>query len=662
MNTSLRVSTVRLPAAAIGTEGHLPLLGPPDPPADLPATAASLAAEAAYGRPRTLLPYGPQNGHARTARRRGLPVVVLENDVLTATFVPSLGGRLWSLVHRPAERELLHRPAVLRPVNMALRGAWVPGGVEWNFGVSGARWPLTCAPLHAVRLALRDGTPVLRMYEFERLRRVLLVIDAWLPEGSPVLLVRIAIRNPGPDTVPVSWWSATAVPERPDVRVLAPADHAFRHDRGGRLRRAPFAPPGGAADRSYPGRQRAAGEHFFDIGRDQRPWTAALDGTGRGLVQLSTGRLRGRKLFHWGADAGTDAATGADARTEAGGGTGARAGTEAGRRTEADAGTSRTSRTEACADLSDGGDGRWLELQAGLTRAQSEHAPLPPYTEWMWAEAYGPLAVQPALVHGDWGVARRAAARAAERLVPPAVLDEAAGVRPVTAGGHPYGARGGRGRAARHGGPRVLSTGSGWGALETAAEFLPPLPGLPFGSVQREQRPWLKLLTSGRLPVQDPPARPVTGRVWRTLLERHPCDWHARYHLGLVRHADGDTDGARRAWQQSVDAGRNPWSLRCLAVLAARTGDAGGAAVLLTEAHRLRPALTELTVETLRALLDAHRPDEALDLLPADVVHDRNADPRLRLLAAEAALLTGGRTPARILPEDGIFLRSGGAG
>ena len=43
---------------------------------------------------------------------------------------------------------------------------------------------------------------------------------------------------------------------------------------------------------------------FFDIPASGRKWEAALDGSGTGLVQTSTDRLQGRKLFMWGSGSG----------------------------------------------------------------------------------------------------------------------------------------------------------------------------------------------------------------------------------------------------------------------------------------------------------------------------------------------------------------------
>ena len=66
----------------------------------------------------------------------------------------------------------------------------------------------------------------------------------------------------------------------------------------------------------------------------------------------------------------------------------------------------------------------------------------------------------------------------------------------------------------------------------------------------------------------EPPASPVTGPKWRALLEASADDWHALYHLGLVRLADDDRDGAREAWTRSLAERPNAWAQRALAHLA----------------------------------------------------------------------------------------------
>ena len=111
-----------------------------------------------YGRVGSVLPYLVQDGYGRDRRPAEHKVAVLENDVLRATFLLDLGGRLWSLVHKPTGRELLYRNPVFQPANLALRNAWFAGGVEWNIGTIGhtpddlraaARRPGAAAGRHA---------------------------------------------------------------------------------------------------------------------------------------------------------------------------------------------------------------------------------------------------------------------------------------------------------------------------------------------------------------------------------------------------------------------------------------------------------------------------------------------------------------------------------
>jgi hypothetical protein len=591
-DSTLRADILRITGAADPAAGILPVLqGIPAGTAEDAGVDAEMSRNLGYGRPHSLVPYTWQRGYDRARTERELPTVVLENEILTATFLPGYGGRLWSLVHRPTGRELLHRNEILQPANLALRDAWLAGGVEWNLGTTG-HWPLTCEPLHAVRATTPDGTPVLRMYEFERLRRLVVQIDAWLPAESHVLYVHVSISNPSPTETPVYWWTNIAVPQTPDVRVVGPADHAFQFDYVSDLKYVEF-PNLDGMDRSYPGRVSRAADYFLDVPDGEHSWIASLDATGSGLAQASTDRLRGRKLFCWGTATG-------------------------GRHWQ---------------EWLSGPDSAYLEIQAGLARTQLEHLPMPAGATWSWAEAYGMAQADPEAVHGSWDQARSAVAASVHELVSPRELDAALASAAEFAGSG-----------------EMLSRGSGWGALEIEAGSLSAVPELPFGSCDTVQRPWLELLASGRLPICDPPAASVIGPRWRELLEERADDWHALYHLGLMRLADGDDDAAREAFKRSAGEQRTPWAVRALAFLACSAEEA---ADLAAEAHRLLPDFRELTIEALDALLRADRSGEALALIEALPRTDRQHG-RIRLAEARAAHATGDDERVRVLLAEGI--------
>lgn len=618
--TSLRPSTMRIDAASLGLENPLPpLIGRRDvhDGIDTSVADAEMVTNIGYGGIDTPLPYLMQDGYDRDLCPTDLRTVELANDRLRAVFLPGLGGRLWSLTDLSTGRELLHRNQIWQPANLALRNAWFAGGVEWNIGATG-HTPLTCTPLHTASLHLSDGTPLLRMWEFERIREIVYQIDAWLPHGSPVLYVRPRIVNPQADTVPMYWWSNIAVPQTEGTRVVVPADSAYHMTYSARLSIVPIP---GDPDVTYPARAETAADFFFTC---DRTWIAALDESGCGLVQASTPRLRGRKLFRWG--------------TGTGGLTWQRF-------------------------LS--GESAYLEIQAGLARTQLERIPMPGGTEWSWVEVYGALSVPAARVHGDFTVARATVEEQLDCTVTAADLEVADAAGRAVADTPPE---------------HRISDGSGWGALEArrrAAAGEAPLagPGTPFDAdtLASEQAPWLELLETGRFPESatgEPPTSYLVSPAWRALLEAAPDSPTVRLHRGVAAWHAGDVEAARTNWTAIVDAadragaagargagGRaggpgTAWALRNLGITA---GDPAVRSELLELAHSQAPGVLALTVETVAAMVEAGRPEDALRLV-AGLTDAHRSRGRIQLLTARAAFGVGDLDRAGRLLEAGIVV------
>ena len=601
VTTRLYADHLTLPVAPLGGENPLPPLRRTQELheiANLDGLPPEMQQGIRYGGLPSTLPCLMQDGYRRARTETEVPALVLENQRVRATVLPSYGGRLWSLEHDG--RELLYRNPVVQPANLALRDAWLAGGVEWNLGSTG-HWTGTCEPLHAATVDGPDGSPVLRLWEWERTRNLVLQLDFWLPPDSELLYVGVRIRNPHAYDVPAYWWSNIAVPQTPDTRVLAPADQAWHFGYGGRLDLVDV-PEHDGIDLTYPMRHRRAADYFFELPDGQRPWITALDAAGTGLVQMSTARLRGRKLFVWGEGAG-------------------------GHRWQE--------------WLAPGADGHgYTEIQAGLARTQLEHLRLPAATTWHWLEAYGALSVPPDAVRSPWPEARVAAGEAVEVLLPSADLatryDEWLAV------------------ADREPGER-LATGSGWGALELARTAA-ALPGTPFDvdTLTDRQRPWLGLL-DGSLPATDPAVAPdgtLVAPGWRDLLESAPDNWLVWYHRGVARWYDGDAAGATEAWQRSLADTETPWALRNLAITAASPSEA---ADLYRRALRLKPDLLPLAVESVDLLVSLERYDEAAELisgLPGMV----RTDGRIALAEAEVLLHRGDPAAAEALLDKGIEL------
>ncbi|MEU4193387.1 DUF5107 domain-containing protein [Kribbella sp. NPDC026611] len=594
--TTLSAHDLVLPAAQLGPENPLAPLGSQQElhqVENLAGLPADLQANIRYGGLRSTLPCLDQDGYDRTLVETVLAALVLENDHLRATILPGLGGRLYSLLHKASGQELLYKNPIFQPANLALRNAWFAGGVEWNVGSTG-HWTGTCAPMHAARVEGPDGSPILRLWELERTRNLITQLDFWLPADSEFLYVGVRLQNPSDVEVPAYWWSNMAVEQTPETRVLVPADQAWRFGYGNRLDLVDV-PLHEGDDLTYPMRHRRAVDFFFEPLAGERPWIAAVDRTGGGLVQASTSRLRGRKLFVWG---------------------------------EGDGGR----RWQEWLGLRGHG---YAEIQAGLARTQMEHLRMPASTSWHWMEAYGRLQLDAEIAHSqDWKTARAAGAEAAGPLLDQLAAREAAWL----------GAAGERLAA----GPGVvdvepgerLAVGSGWGALELARTGWAVSAGTPFApdTMTSRERAWLPLL-DGRLPAED--AVPDGTLVaWRELLEAADDNWLVWYHRGVARHYHGDLAGAVDAWQRS---GENAWALRNLGVVT-------GELAYYERAVALLPDLVPLLVEAVTAALDS-------DIAVAErMLAEAPDDPRIQLLRVRYALETGDPATAHELLAEGIQL------
>lgn len=240
-----------------------------------------------------------------------------------------------------------------------MRNAWFSGGVEWNIGIIG-HTPFTTEPLYTAQTTNENGEPVLRMYEYERIRKVTYQMDFWLEKDSSFLNCRMRIVNEGKEVVPMYWWSNMAVPEYKKGRVIVPAVQAFTSS-GNQVTKVEVPMVNGTDISDYTSIKKSV-DYFFDIPDGCPKFIANVDETGYGLLQISTDRLRSRKLFSWGNQ-------------------------EASNHWQ-----------EYLTDKA----GRYLEVQAGLAKTQYGCIPMAPHTAWEWMEQYGSVNISEGVLEKEY--------------------------------------------------------------------------------------------------------------------------------------------------------------------------------------------------------------------------------------------------------------------
>ena len=607
MLMDIRYTALQIPAADLGGENPLPVFRSEDPDLHIPYDGTFTIAEAAMlGKNGALrvLPYLMQDRYDRMRTRRTIRACVMENEHLRATILCDYGGRLWSLFDKDAGRELLFSNPVIQPANLAIRDAWLSGGVEWNISQLGHTFT-TCSPMFCA--TVRDGMDdrFLRIYEFERQKKLFWQVDFHLPDGSRELYVYVRIVNDNPFDTPMYWWSTTAVPDDASTRVLLSGSRAmYTRPASGTnaMGEMPFFPEFGPKDYSYPLNLKQSNDFFIQVPDDVKtPWEAAAYENGNVTFEKSTSLLHYRKIFCWG---------------------------------------DRPGGWRWKEFLSEDGGGSYIEIQAGIARSQRHGLTMPADTVWDFTTAFGGLTGDPERLHDrDWNAACAYLDGELKNRVSPARL---------------YGLHRKYASLGKLAPDKILHFGSGWGALEDRmrkkkGESLPEGFVFPPASMGDEQRYWISLLEKGALPDTPPVSYLLDGEAKRAL-EASPESWQKYYHLGVIAAEAPDRPAAVRAFARSVQLSPNVWALRALAVL---EGDPERAEEYYDRAFSLGFPDVAFAQEYLHLLISQKKHAKAYDVyksLPAAY----KSDERVMISAVSASLALGDLS----LCEGGFFERN----
>ena len=174
-------------------------------------------------------PYVMQDHLSRTKADRTYHALYLENEYLRVTCLPELGGRLHSVFDKTTNQEMFHTSHVIKPGMIAMRGAWISGGVEWNSGPHGHTVTIV-SPVDAVTGRNADGSAYLEIANQEKIFRTRWTVRVTLHPGRAYLDEQIRIENPTDGMHPYYFWNCTAFPNRPGTRFIYPMSLGTDHN------------------------------------------------------------------------------------------------------------------------------------------------------------------------------------------------------------------------------------------------------------------------------------------------------------------------------------------------------------------------------------------------------------------------------------------------
>ena len=176
-----------------------------------------------------IYPYWSFQQYATKPEPRSWKMVVLENDWLHIEICPEIGGKIWSIRDRATGRELLYRNDVVKFREIALRGPWTSGGIEFNFGVIGHAPSCSC-PVDWRTEKKADGTVSCFIGVNEMTCRSRWTTEISLPKDAAYVRTSFVWYNQSREYQPYYTWTNAAFPAAEDLVLVYPGTAYLGHD------------------------------------------------------------------------------------------------------------------------------------------------------------------------------------------------------------------------------------------------------------------------------------------------------------------------------------------------------------------------------------------------------------------------------------------------
>ena len=90
-----------------------------------------------WDRAARIYPYSFIDEFSPDSEEREWTVVRMENPYIKVAVLPEVGGKVWGASEISTGQEFIYTNKVLKFREIALRGPWTSGGIEFNFGLLG---------------------------------------------------------------------------------------------------------------------------------------------------------------------------------------------------------------------------------------------------------------------------------------------------------------------------------------------------------------------------------------------------------------------------------------------------------------------------------------------------------------------------------------------
>lgn len=175
-----------------------------------------------------IYPYFTFDGYSADSVRHDWKVIVLENPYIEVWITPEIGGKVWGAIEKSTGKPFVYFNRTVKFRDIAMRGPWTSGGIEFNFGAIGHA-PSTSTPVDYMIRENEDGSASCFVGTMDLASRTQWRVEIRLPGDRAYFETRSLWMNPTDMNTSLYHWMNSSADVSDDLQYFFPGNRYINH-------------------------------------------------------------------------------------------------------------------------------------------------------------------------------------------------------------------------------------------------------------------------------------------------------------------------------------------------------------------------------------------------------------------------------------------------
>lgn len=173
-------------------------------------------------------PYFRFDGFAAKGVQKEWKTVELENAYIRLSLFPEIGGKIWGAVDKTSDKAFIYYNHAVKFRDIAMRGPWTSGGIEFNFGIIGHA-PTSSTPVDYLTREKDDGSVSCYIASYDWITRTVWQVEVNLPKDKAYFTTTTTWYNQSSLDQPYYQWMNAGYKAAGNAQFCYPGNRYIGH-------------------------------------------------------------------------------------------------------------------------------------------------------------------------------------------------------------------------------------------------------------------------------------------------------------------------------------------------------------------------------------------------------------------------------------------------